>query len=318
MITLRQLRYLAALARHKHFGRAAEDCAVTQPALSMQVRELEREIGVDLVERRAGEIALTDTGIEVAQRAEQILAATRDLVDFARHRGVLTGKLRLGIIPTLAPYVLPHALPRLQTAYPSLRLEVRETQTKTLLNELIKGDLDTVMLAMPVEGADVETLPLFDDRFLLALAAADPLAADARVDADDVDERRLILLEEGHCLRDQALAFCGSARSDAPASLGATSLATVMQMVANGYGVTLLPEVAASVEVRDSRVKLLRFAEPQPGRTVGLAWRRTSPRKRDFAALGEIITETVGSSARMGAAAKYFRSKRARNRAPLP
>src|SRR5271154_5076561 len=123
MITLRQLRYLAALARHRHFGRAAEDCSVTQPALSMQVRELEREIGAELVERRTGEIALTETGPEVAQRAEHILAATRALVDFPRHRGVLTGKLRLGIIPTLAPYVLPHLLPRLQTAYPELRLE---------------------------------------------------------------------------------------------------------------------------------------------------------------------------------------------------
>jgi LysR family transcriptional regulator, hydrogen peroxide-inducible genes activator len=288
VITLRQLRYLAALARHRHFGRAAEDCAVTQPALSMQIRELEREIGAQLVERRTGEIALTETGLDVAQRAERILAATRDLVDFARHRGVLTGKLYLGIIPTLAPYVLPRMLPRLQVMYPQLRLEVRETQTSTLLDELAAGDLDTVMLALPAEGADVETLRLFDDPFLLALPAADPLPAHRRVAAEDVDQRRLILLEEGHCLRDQALAFCGTSRSDAPAGLGATSLATVMQMVANGYGVTLLPEVAAGVEVRDDRVKLLRFAGPEPARTIGLAWRRTSPRKRDFAALGEM------------------------------
>jgi LysR family hydrogen peroxide-inducible transcriptional activator len=173
VITLRQLRYLAALARHRHFGRAAEDCAVTQPALSMQVRELEREIGAELVERRTGDIALTETGHEVARRAEHILAASRDLVDFARHRGVLTGKLRLGVIPTLAPYVLPHMLPRLQSTYPELRLEVRETRTKTLLEELVAGDLDTVMLAMPAEGADVETIGLFDDAFLLALPAAD-------------------------------------------------------------------------------------------------------------------------------------------------
>ena len=159
MITLRQLRYLTALARHRHFGRAADDCAVTQPALSMQIRELEREIGAPLVERRPGEIALTETGLEVAQRAERILAATRDLVDFARHRGVLTGKLRLGIIPTLAPYILPRVLPRLQRAYPHLRLEVRETQTKTLLDELAAGELDAVMLALPVDGADIETLP---------------------------------------------------------------------------------------------------------------------------------------------------------------
>jgi len=298
VITLRQLRYLTSLARHRHFGRAAKDCAVTQPALSMQVRELEREIGAELVERRTGDIALTETGLEVARRAEHILAAARDLIDFARHRGVLTGKLRLGIIPTLAPYVLPHVLPRLQSTYPLLRLEVRETQTKTLLEELVSGELDTVMLALPADGADVETMSLFDDRFMLALPVADAAPLQGRVAVEDVDQRRLILLEEGHCLRDQALAFCAAASGDAPASLGATSLATVMQMVANGYGVTLLPEVAAGVEVRDSRVKLLRFVEPEPARTIGLAWRRTSPRKRDFAALGEIVTEAFGLSAR--------------------
>ena len=309
MITLRQLRYLASLARHRHFGRAAKDCAVTQPALSMQVRELEREIGAELVERRTGEIALTETGLEVARRAEHILAAARDLIDFARHRGVLTGKLRLGIIPTLAPYVLPHVLPRLQSTYPLLRLEVRETQTKTLLEELVSGELDTVMLALPADGADVETMSLFDDRFMLALPVADAAPLQGRVAVEDVDQRRLILLEEGHCLRDQALAFCAAASGDAPASLGATSLATVMQMVANGYGVTLLPEVAAGVEVRDSRVKLLRFVEPEPARTIGLAWRRTSPRKRDFAALGEIVTEAFGLSARKVASRETSRRR---------
>jgi LysR family transcriptional regulator, hydrogen peroxide-inducible genes activator len=316
VITLRQLRYLSALARHRHFGRAAEDCAVTQPALSMQVRELEREIGAQLVERRSGEIALTDTGLEVAHRAEHILAAARDLVDFARHRGVLTGKLRLGIIPTLAPYVLPRLLPRLQARYPELRLEVRETQTKALIEELIGGDLDALVLAMPAEGAELETLPLFEDRFLLALPAPDPLPAHERVAVEDVDQRRLILLEEGHCLRDQALAFCGAPRNDTPASLGATSLATVMQMVANGYGVTLLPEVAAAVEVRDGRVKLLRFAEPEPARAIGLAWRRTSPRKRDFIALGEIVAATFGHSSRT-VVTKNLRRERTRRRAAL-
>ena len=294
MITLRQLRYLSALARHRHFGRAAEDCAVTQPALSMQVRELEREIGAELVERRPGDIALTDLGLDVAQRAEQILAATRDLVDFARHRDLLSGRLLLGIIPTLAPYVLPRVLPRLQAKYPRLRLEVRETQTKLLLAELARGELDAVMLALPVEGAEVETLALFDDPFLLAVPAAEALPARARVNVGDVDQSRLILLEEGHCLRDQALAFCAAPRHDVPAGLGATSLATVMQIVANGYGVTLLPEVAVDVEARDRRVKLLRFAEPEPARSIGLAWRRTSPRRNDFEALGKIVTQALG------------------------
>jgi LysR family hydrogen peroxide-inducible transcriptional activator len=293
MITLRQLRYLTSLARTQHFGRAAEDCAITQPALSMQIRELEREIGTRLVERRPGEIALTDVGLEVAARAEHILAATRDLVDFARHREVLSGTLKLGIIPTLAPYVLPRALPRLQTSYPQLRLDVRETQTRVLLDELARGELDCVMLALPVEATDVETLALFDDAFLLAVPASDVLQPSRPVTVDDVDQNRLILLEEGHCLRDQALALCATTRRDAPARLGATSLATVMQMVANGYGVTLLPAVAVDVEVRDERVKLLRFAEPAPARTVGLAWRRTSPRKTDFVAFGEIVTQAL-------------------------
>ena len=294
MITLRQLRYLTSLARHRHFGRAAEECAVTQPALSMQIRELEREIDADLVERRPGEVVLTETGLDVAQRAEQILAATRDLVDFARHREVLDGALKLGIIPTLAPYVLPRVLPQLQAKYRRLRMEVRETQTKILLEELVRGELDCVMLALPVEDADVDTLSLFDDAFLLAVPAADERPLRGRVGIADVDQRRLILLEEGHCLRDQALALCSTTRGKAPAGLGATSLATVMQMVASGYGVTLVPEVAVDVEARDERVKLVRFTEPEPARTIGLAWRQTSPRKKDFVALGHIVSQLFG------------------------
>ena len=295
MITLKQLRYLTALAEHRHFGRAAEACAVTQPALSMQIRELEKDLGTGLVERRPGEVLLTETGMEVAQRAERLLAAARDLTDFARHSGrTLSGRLRLGVIPTLAPYVLPRVLPTLQQRFADLRVELRETQTRTLMEELARGALDAVLLALPVEENDVETLTLFRDPFLLAVPAADARPDKARVDSRDIDPRRLILLEEGHCLRDQALAFCARPQSDAAMGLGATSLATVTQMVANGYGVTLVPEVAIDVEVRDERVKLLRFAEPQPGRTIGLAWRRTSPRKADFAALGEIVVEALG------------------------
>jgi LysR family hydrogen peroxide-inducible transcriptional activator len=312
MITLRQLRYLTSLARHRHFGRAAADCAVTQPALSMQVRALEREIGTELVERRPGEIALTDTGLDVAQRAEQILTATRDLVDFARHRDVLSGRLALGIIPTLAPYILPRVLPHLQAKYPQLRLEVRETQTKLLLDELTRGELDAVMLALPADGADMETLALFDDAFLLAVPAADVLSARYRVGVEDVDQHRLILLEEGHCLRDQALAFCATSRRDQPAGLGATSLATVMQMVANGYGVTLLPEVAVDAEVRDKRVKLLRFSAPEPARTIGLAWRRTSPRRKDFQALGQIIIDMIGGKTQVRPSTRTASGNRSR------
>jgi LysR family hydrogen peroxide-inducible transcriptional activator len=292
MITLRQLRYLGALARHRHFGRAAASCGVTQPALSMQVRDLEAELGVELVERRHGDVILTEIGDEVARRGEGLLTAASDLVEYARHRGrPLTGELRLGVIPTLAPYVLPRILPLLQRRYPGLRIELRETQTRLLLDELTRRSLDVVMLALPVEDAEIETMRLFDDAFLLAAPVGE--IGDDRVRASAIDPQRLILLEEGHCLRDQALAFCAGQRRDAAMGLGATSLTTVMQMVANGYGVTLVPEVAVDVEVRDGRIALARFDAPEPGRTIGLAWRRTSPRKADFVALGQLIADAL-------------------------
>jgi len=298
MITLRQLRYLTAVAEHRHFGRAADACAVTQPALSMQIRELEKQLGVDLVERRPGDIALTTIGAEVAQRGQRILSEARDLEDFARHRGrLLTGPLQLGVIPTLAPYVLPKILPAVQARYPDLRIELRETQTKVLVDELVRGALDAVMLALPIDEAEVETIRLFDDPFLLGVPADDPRPDTVRVTTRDIDPQQLILLEEGHCLRDQALAYCANPRRDNQLGLGATSLATVMQMVANGYGVTLVPRVAVDVDGRDERVKLLRFAAPEPGRTIGLGWRRTSPRKVDFVALGQLVIETLGLGA---------------------
>jgi LysR family hydrogen peroxide-inducible transcriptional activator len=295
MITLRQLRYLEALGQHRHFGRAAEACAVTQPALSMQIRELEKVLGVELVERRPGEVMLTDIGIEVLRRGGRVLSETRDLIDFARHHGrPLTGRLRLGVIPTIAPYLLPCILPALQRRCPELRVELRESQTKVLLDELTRGALDLVMLALPVAEGELEAMPLFDDPFLLAVPASDQHSESGPVNVDDIDHERLILLEEGHCLRDQALAYCGNGGHGGAMGLGATSLTTVMQMVANGYGVTLVPQVAVDVEVRDVRIKLLRLAPPQPGRTIGLAWRQTSPRKVDFIALGQLVTEALG------------------------
>lgn len=267
---------------------------MTQPALSMQIRDLEKDLGAELVERRPGDVMLTETGLEVARRAEHVLAAARDLTDFARHSGrPLTGRLRLGVIPTLAPYVLPQVLPVLQQRHTELRIELRETQTRVLMDELMRGALDAVLLALPVNERDIETMHLLDDPFLLALPRDDTRALGARATPADIDPRRLILLEEGHCLRDQALAFCALGGPDAPAGLGATSLSTVMQMVANGYGVTLVPKIALGVEMRDERVKVLRFRDPEPARQIGLAWRRTSPRKADFAALGQIITDVL-------------------------
>jgi LysR family transcriptional regulator, hydrogen peroxide-inducible genes activator len=302
MITLRQLRYLSALAKHGHFGRAAEACAVTQPALSMQIRDLERTLGVAVVERRPGDVMLTDVGREIARRGEDVLTASRDLVDFARHRsGLLTGRLMLGVVPSLAPYLLPRILPTLQTRFPELRLDLRETQTRQLVEEIKSGALDAAMLALPLGEPDIDTIALFEDLFLLAVPSSDPRRETARIAVGDIDQSRLILLEDGHCLRDQALAFCATAARGRTASaggtaFGASSLTTVIQMVANGYGVTLIPQIAADVERRDDRVKFLRLENPQPGRSIGLAFRRTSPRKADFAALGEVVKEMMGVS----------------------
>jgi LysR family transcriptional regulator, hydrogen peroxide-inducible genes activator len=299
MTTLRQLRYLDALARHGSFRRAAEECAISQPALSMQIRELEQELGAELATRRNGMTVLTETGVEVARRAGPILSAARDLADCVRHGGPLLSKtLRLGVIPTLAPYVLPLLLPELHRTHPDLCLDLLETQTRTLVSELTEGTLDVLLLALPLENTELETVALFNDRFLFAVPADDPLPERAEVKPSDVNVRRLVLLEEGHCLRDQALIYCGQ-HDTANTKLGATSLSTVLQMVASGYGVTLLPEVAVDVEVRDERVKLLRFVEPQPQRQVGLAWRPTSPRKADFLELGQILLRTLNASSRI-------------------
>jgi LysR family hydrogen peroxide-inducible transcriptional activator len=290
MVTLRQLRYFEALSRTCHFGMAASQCAVTQPALSMQIKELEHELDISLVERRGNTVALTLAGQEIAARAEAILTQVRELTDFAcQQRGVLAGPLRLGIIPSVAPYLLPGLLHAVQTNYPSLDLLVRETQTDTLIEELVRGDLDAALLALPVSQGQLESMALFDDRFLIAVQAQ--VAADWS--PDNLHARmmreRLLLLEEGHCLRDQALQFCQIANVKARKALGAASLTTIMQMVAAGHGITLLPELCAGAEVDRQRIALIQFPEEPPMRTIGLTWRRTSSRKADFAALGTLI-----------------------------
>lgn len=291
MISLKQLRYFDAVARLKHFGKAAEACAVTQPALSMQVQDLERDLKLQLLERRRSGVELTDEGREIARRAARILADLRDLRDFALHRDrAMTGPLRLGVIPSAAPYLLPRVLPELRNRYPGLDLHLRETQTGQLTRELIEGALDLLLVALPIEHGDVETIRLFDDRFLLAMPEGQVKSGRARATPDLLDGSRLLLLEEGHCLRDQALSFCSLRRIENIDTFGASSLSTLVQMVANGLGMTLLPEVAVPVEARDLPIRLMRFADPEPCRTLGLAWRKSSPRKRDFIELGQMIT----------------------------
>jgi LysR family transcriptional regulator, hydrogen peroxide-inducible genes activator len=292
MTTLRQLRYFSALARHRHFGRAAEECAVSQPALSVQIQELEASLGTVLVERTRGQIELTPDGVEIARRAVRILAEVVELEDHARHGSrLLTGPLRLGVIPSIAPYLLPAALPCLQRRFPALALQLRESQTAILVGELQRGALDVLVLSLPLREPGLETLALFDDRFLLAVPASHPLAAERDGAVRLLTRERLLLLEEGHCLRDQALSYCQQVERGARSSFGASSLATIVQMVANGLGITLLPELSLPFEVHDPRIALLPFAAPEPVRTVALAWRRSSPRKRDFVELARILGE---------------------------
>lgn len=289
-ITLRQLRYFDALARELHFGRAAAACSVTQPALSMQLQELEDQLGVTLIERARSGIRLTEKGREIASRAERILGDVRDLVDFARHlAGPLTGSLRLGVIPSIAPYLLPPLLPLLAEDYPRLEIAVRETQTLPLKHELLEGKLDVLLLALPLKHDDIAELPLLEDRFLLALPKSRRLSGRVRATPDLVAQERLLLLEEGHCLRDQALEYCSLRQVEAVNTFGASSLSTVVEMVAAGLGITLLPEICVPVEARSRPIRLIRFVEPQPYRTIGLAWRATSPRRDDFLALGRLV-----------------------------
>lgn len=289
-VTLKQLRYFDALAREQHFGRAAEACAVTQPALSMQIHELEEQLGLVLVERTRSGVLLSDKGREIAARAARILGDVHEMVEYAQHcKNVLSGSLRLGVIPSIAPYMLPPLLPLLRESYPQLELHVRETQTLPLLQELADGKLDVLLLALPIVQAEIETLALFDDRFLLALPASRKLNSRVRATKDLLEHERLLLLEEGHCLRDQALTYCNLQQVSTVNTFGVSSLSTITEMVAAGYGITLLPEICLTIEQRGRDIALTRFADPEPYRTVGLAWRSTSPRSADFHELGRLI-----------------------------
>jgi LysR family transcriptional regulator, hydrogen peroxide-inducible genes activator len=294
MISFKQLRYFEAVARTRHFGKAAEQCAVTQPALSMQIQELEKTLGVQLLERSRTGVMLTEAGRDIAGRANRILADTRDIVDFARRQGgVLSGPLHLGVIPSVAPYVLPALLPLVREKYPDLDLHLRETQTHHLVEELLDGGLDLLLLALPVENPEVETIKLFNDRFLLAMPKSRQVSNRIRATPELLQQDRLLLLEEGHCLRDQALSYCSLRRIDNIDTFGASNLSTIVQMVAGGLGMTLLPELSIKLECRQGDIRLMRFTDPQPRRVVGLAWRRSSPRKRHFVELGKLITQAT-------------------------
>lgn len=290
-LTLKQIRYFEALARHRHFGRAAEDCAVTQPALSMQIKDLEEGLGTPLFERGGRQLQLTGFGEVFLERVQGILRDVDDLKDLARAANSQpAGRLRIGVIPTIAPYLLPTIISRLSALYPDLDLNLRETVTPRLLEELIEGRLDTAILALPVSEPSLTEVALFTERFVLVRPDAD---ADLPVPSRDMlREMRLLLLEEGHCFRDQALSFCNMASSRPRELLDGSSLSTLVQMVGAGIGVTLIPEMAVPVETRSAAVTVQRFRDPQPMRTIGMVWRRSSPLEAQLMQIADAVRQS--------------------------
>lgn len=291
-LTLKQLRYFEALARHGHFGRAAEACAISQPALSMQIRELEDALGTALFERGARQVRLTGFGDAFAERARTILRSVDELGDLARaSRDRLAGRLRIGVIPTIAPYLLPTIIGDLARTHGDLDIRVRETVTPKLMRELTEGRLDTAIVALPVSEPAFTETALFEEDFVFVRPGSD--AGKPVPSPEKLREMRLLLLEEGHCFRDQALSFC-SLRSPLPRELlDGSSLSTLVQMVGAGIGVTLIPEMAVPVETRSASVSVARFDAPQPSRTVGMIWRRTSPLAKQLTQIAYLVRHSA-------------------------
>ncbi len=287
-LTIKQLRYVEALASHGHFGRAAEACAISQPALSMQIKELEAGLGEKLFERSAREVRLTGFGEAFALRASAILRAVDELGDLARaSRDQLSGRLRIGVIPTIAPYLLPTLIGNLAKSHAGLDIHIRETMTPRLIQELNEGRIDTAIVALPVSESSFTEVALFDEDFLLVrprTQSDEPVPT-----ADALRHQRLLLLEEGHCFRDQALSFCSLQSALPRDGLDGSSLSTLVQMVGAGIGVTLIPHMAVAVETRSAPVCVARFPSPQPSRTIGMVWRKTSPLAERLAEVADVV-----------------------------
>lgn len=293
--TLRQLQFLDAIAQKGSFSRAAEACHVTQPTLSAAIKELETLLDVQLVERRARGASLTAAGSEIARRARMVLTEAQDLVAAAREAGKpLTGTFRLGAIPTIAPYVLPHIMPALRTAYPDLKLFLREEKTDRLVDDVRARRLDAALIALPWEASGIETEAIADDEFLFIAPAGHPLTSKNGLSPDDLAEADVLLLEDGHCLRDHALSVCALNTGPADADFSATSLQTLVHMVAGGLGVSLVPRVAADAGLlAGTDVEMRPFTAPLIGRKIGVAWRAGSPRKDEARLISGIIRESL-------------------------
>ena len=291
-LTLKQFRYFEALAQHGHFGHAADASGISQPALSMQIKDMEADLGVALFERGPRHVRLTRFGEEFAPRVRDILRAVDEVSDLARlSQNTLSGRLRIGVIPTIAPYLLPSFIGQLTHDHPTLDLQIRETLTPRLIEELAQGRIDAAIVALPVSEPSFEEVEIFEENFVLIRPDID---ADRAVpDAADLAKMQLLLLEEGHCFRDQALAFCSMRSPLQREGLDGSSLSTLVQLVGAGIGVTLIPDMAVSVETRSANVSVARFKGVQPKRTIGMIWRKTSPLADQFRLIADIVARAA-------------------------
>lgn len=291
-ITLKQLRYFEALARHRHFGRAASASAISQPALSVQIRDLETDLGAQLFERSSRQVRLTRLGESFLDRVQDILRAVDELGDLARaSQEALVGRVRLGIIPTIAPYMLPRLIGNLGRSHAGIDIQIRETLTPRLIVELQEHRIDAAILALPISEPDLTEIDLFEEDFVLVRHADD--ATKPVPDGEALARMRLLLLEEGHCFRDQALSFCSLNPNLPRDGLDGSSLTTLVQMVGAGIGVTLIPEMAVGVETRSANVSVARFAPPEPRRRIGMVWRRSSPLAEQFGQIAEVVRRSA-------------------------
>jgi LysR family hydrogen peroxide-inducible transcriptional activator len=295
-MNLRALKYLVKLADLQHFSKAAEACHVSQPTLSTQIRKLEEELEVQLVERAPRNIQLTPIGKEIATRARHVLRDIEQIQSAARRsRDPETGTLRLGIFPTLAPYLLPHVVPGIRRRFPQLKLQLAEEKTADILRLLDDGELDAALLALPVDGDQLQVEPLFEEPFVLAMPGNHPLADKAQVDLSDLVGSELLLLEDGHCLRDHALAVCALAGAHERVDFHATSMETLRQMVAADVGVTLIPVLAVKPPIAATgNIALRPFSAPAPSRRIALVWRKSSPLGPLMHDLAKILRDLPG------------------------
>ena len=295
-IKLKDLRYLVAVADMRHFGRAAQRCFVSQPTLSAQLKKLEEYLGVRLIERQPNNVCLTSAGEQIVARARRILEASDEVVALARtHRDPLAGRLRVALLPTIGPYLLPRVSQAIRRALPRLELRLYEYQTAPMLEKLKAGELDLGILALPVELDGLEARELFAEPFTVALPERHRLAKRERLQVADLEGEPLLLLEEGHCLRDQALEVCSRIGAGEAQDFRATSLETLRQMVATGAGITLLPDLATKGAYGDARgVVVLPFAKPAPVRHVGAVWRKSTARRPAIDAVCKLIADRAG------------------------